>query len=137
MNLLSSSVAFTPKNDGSERFVEKYSFEQRETQSAKIRAQFPDRVLVILEPAPRTTTALVSGNIKTKFLVPGEQTVGKFIANFRSQLKLPQEQGIYLFTLENTLPAVSMTMSQLDSQHRSKDGFLYLVYSGENTFGQK
>jgi len=150
MNLLTSSVAFTPKAESGERFVEKYSFEQRKTQSAKIHAQYPDRVLVIVEPAPqrrrggKNQKSIVAadgpdglpGVIKSKFLVPGDQTVGRFLATFRKQLKLSKAQAIYLLTTDNTIPAVSMTMSQLNKQHQDEDGFLYLVYTGENTFGK-
>ena len=35
----------------------------------------------------------------------------------------------------NTLP-FSWTMGELYSQHKDADGFLYIAYSGENTFGQ-
>ena len=31
--------------------------------------------------------------------------------------------------------AFSSTMGQVYSEHRDEDGFLYVAYSGENTFG--
>lgn len=30
----------------------------------------------------------------------------------------------------------SWTMGELYEQHKDEDGFLYIAYSGENTFGQ-
>ena len=30
---------------------------------------------------------------------------------------------------------ISETLGDLDDQHKNEDGFLYLSYSGENTFG--
>ena len=31
----------------------------------------------------------------------------------------------------------SLTMGQVYSEHRDEDGFLYVAYSGENTFGRR
>jgi GABA(A) receptor-associated protein len=140
MNLLTSSVAFTPKQEEG-RFAEKYTFEQRVCQSSKIRDKYPEHVLVILEPAPKSRRKHIvvddhQAGLKSKYLVPGEQSVGKFIATIRQQIKLSKEEALYILTGDNTIPASSMTMSQLDAQHRSSDGFLYLVFAGENTFGE-
>ena len=33
------------------------------------------------------------------------------------------------------MPMISETLGDLDDQHKNEDGFLYLSYSGENTFG--
>jgi len=143
MDLLTSSVAFRPQATESTRFVEKYSFEQRSTQSSKIRAKYVDHVPVILEPAPEKRRSdnkfqkhIADGNLKTKYLVPGMQSVAKFTATVRNQIRLSKEEALYLLTLDNTIPAATMTMSQLDRKHRSDDGFLYLVFAGENTFGK-
>jgi GABA(A) receptor-associated protein len=146
MNLLTSSVAFRPEKESAARFVEKYTFDQRTNQSSKIRDKYPDHVPVILEPAleKRITKRgqsfakqVVDGGLKTKYLVPGTQSVAKFMATVRKQVKLSKEEALYLMTLDNTIPASVMTMAQLDKSHRSEDGFLYLVFTGENTFGAK
>ena len=144
MNLLSSSMAFmSHKPEKDIRFSERYTFEQRCTQSAKIRLQYPDHVLLIVEAAPTTNGAnktnveIVNQNIKTKYIVPNEHTVGRFLASFRKNVVLSENQAIYLLTLVNTTPALNMTMSQLDQKYRSEDGFLYLIYTAENTFGKE
>jgi len=140
MNLLTSSVAFRPQKENAVRFTEKYTLEQRASQSEKIRTKYPDHVPVILEPAPekRSTIRAVDpsdGGLKTKYLVPGTQSVAKFMATVRKQVKLSKEEALYLMTLDNTIPASTTIMSQVDKNHQSEDGFLYLVFTGENTFG--
>jgi len=40
----------------------------------------------------------------------------------------------FLF-VEDVLPPSSALMSQIYEKHKDSDGFLYITYSGENTFG--
>ena len=141
MNLLTSSIAFKPQKQNT-RFSEIYTFDQRCTQSKKIREQYPNHVLLIVEPAEtknqknKVTESLNdSKNIKTKYIVPNGQTVGKFLSSFRKNITLSENQALYLLTLDNTTPSLSMTISQLDKKHQSEDGFLYLKFTGENAFG--
>ena len=43
-------------------------------------------------------------------------------------------QAIFIF-VNNTLPPTAALMSTVYEQHRDEDGFMYMMYSGENTFG--
>ncbi|CAO2610048.1 Gamma-aminobutyric acid receptor-associated protein-like 2 [Lemmus lemmus] len=44
----------------------------------------------------------------------------------RKRIQLPSEKAIFLS---------SLTMGQLYEKEKDEDGFLYVAYSGENTFG--
>ena len=109
-----------------------HSFEDRLEESHRIREKFPGRVPCIVERAP--TSKDVPLIDKAKFLVPGDLRVNQFIYIIRKRLVLPSEKALFLFA-GNTLPTTSTTMRELYSQHAEHDGFLYFVYSGENTFG--
>jgi GABA(A) receptor-associated protein len=37
--------------------------------------------------------------------------------------------------INNTLPPAASLMSQIYKEHKDTDGFLYVIYSGESTFG--
>jgi len=39
--------------------------------------------------------------------------------------------------VNNTLPASAAVMSQIYKEHKDEDGFLYMTYSGESTFGEQ
>ena len=54
----------------------------------------------------------------------------------RKRLKLPPEQAIFLF-VNGTIPPTAALMNQIYDEHRDVDGFLYITYSGENTFGNQ
>jgi GABA(A) receptor-associated protein len=112
-------------------FKKKYSFEAREAESQKIRDKYPERVPVIVEPAVQSRINKID---KTKFLVPFDLTVGNFLSVIRKRIKLTPEQALFIF-VNNTLPCSSQTIGNVYHDYKEKDGFLYLVYTEENTFG--
>lgn len=54
----------------------------------------------------------------------------------RKRIKLPAEKAIFIF-VNDTLPPTAALMSAIYQEHKDKDGFLYVTYSGENTFGNE
>eukprot|EP01126_Amoeba_proteus_P027337 TRINITY_DN2712_c0_g1_i16.p1 TRINITY_DN2712_c0_g1~~TRINITY_DN2712_c0_g1_i16.p1 ORF type:complete len:125 (-),score=15.83 TRINITY_DN2712_c0_g1_i16:199-573(-) len=87
---------------------------------------------VIVEKDPNNN---VPDCTKRKFLVPHEITVGAFMFEIRRHIpELNQQQAIYLF-VGTQLPDSSALMYHVYEQHHDEDGFLYVMYSGENAFG--
>ena len=84
-----------------------------------------------MERAPKSSAPIID---KKKFLVPSDISIGKFIYEIRKHMKLSEEEAIFLFVNE-ALPPSSALVSQLYKQHADEDGFLYIQYSGENSFG--
>ncbi len=87
---------------------------------------------VIVEKAPKSDAPDID---KKKFLVPSDITVGKFVYEIRKHMKLSPEKAIFLF-VNNVLPPTAELMSHIYAKYKDEDGFLYITYSGENTFGQ-
>lgn len=71
---------------------------------------------------------------KKKYLVPADLTVGQFVYVIRKRIKLSPEKAIFVF-VNNVLPPTAALMSSIYDEHKDDDGFLYIAYSGENTFG--
>jgi len=71
---------------------------------------------------------------KKKYLVPADLTCGQFVFVIRKRLKLPPEQAIFLF-VNGSIPPTAQLLSAVFEEHKDEDGFLYVTYSGENTFG--
>lgn len=86
---------------------------------------------VICEKADRSDIPDID---KKKYLVPADLTVGQFIYVIRKRIKLPPERAIFLF-VDNMIPSTSSLMSVVYEVQKDEDGFLYITYSGENTFG--
>jgi len=71
---------------------------------------------------------------KIKYLVSGELTIGHFLYIIRKQLKLYSHQTIFLL-IKNHIPLSATYMSSLYEHYKDIDGFLYITYYSENTFG--
>jgi GABA(A) receptor-associated protein len=83
--------------------------------------------------------------------VPADLTVGQFVYVIRKRIKLSPEKAIFIF-VDEVLPPTAALMSSIYEEHKGlytvpfchhdpltsladEDGFLYITYSGENTFG--
>ncbi|ESR62976.1 hypothetical protein CICLE_v10017176mg [Citrus x clementina] len=105
--------------------------ERRLAESARIREKYPDRIPVIVEKAEKTDVPDID---KKKYLVPADLSVGQFVYVVRKRIKLSAEKAIFVF-VKNTLPPTGALMSAIYEENKDEDGFLYMTYSGENTFG--
>ncbi|GES78331.1 autophagy-like protein 8 [Rhizophagus clarus] len=90
------------------KFKDEHPFDKRKAEAERIRQKYPDRIPVICEKVEKSDIATID---KKKYLVPADLTV--------------------------VLPPTAALMSSIYEEHKDDDGFLYITYSGENTFGQK
>ena len=111
-------------------YKEDYTLEQRKEESNKILERYPDRIPIICETLDKNAPKLD----KKKFLVPCDLTMGQFMFILRKRIKLKQEEAIYLFVNNSICPSASL-MSSIYDQNMDEDGFLYIKYNGESTFG--
>lgn len=105
--------------------------EKRKSEAERIRAKYPDRVPVICEKADRSDIPDID---KKKYLVPADLTVGQFHYVIRKRIQLAPEKALFLFC-SNTIPPNAALMSTVYEEQKDEDGFLYVQYSGESTFG--
>ncbi|KAG8933656.1 ubiquitin-like protein atg8 [Tulasnella sp. 417] len=113
------------------KFKDTHPFEKRKAEAERIRQKYPDRIPVICEKADRSDIAVID---KQKYLVPSDLTVGQFVYVIRKRIKLAPEKAIFIF-VDEVLPPTAALMSAIYEEHKDEDGFLYVSYSGENTFG--
>jgi len=112
-------------------FKKTHPLEKRTQEAERIRAKYPDRIPVIVEKSDNTNIPTID---KQKYLVPSDLTVGQFVYVIRKRIDLPAEKAMFVF-INNTLPPTASLMSNIYEHHKDNDGFLYVKYSGENTFG--
>lgn len=113
-------------------FRENYSYPKRKDESDRIISKYPDRVPIICE---RRGTNIPKVD-KHKYLVPRDLTIGQFLFVIRNRMKIDHSIGLYLFIGNSgTLANTAMLVSDCYIYHKNEDGFLYINYSGENTFG--
>ncbi|KAE8672133.1 Autophagy-related protein 8C [Hibiscus syriacus] len=122
-------------------FKIEHDFEKRRAEAARIRAKYPDRIPVIVEKIKgndipnidRRSEQQFDAKCSILYLVPADLTVGQFVYVIRKRIKLSAERAIFLF-VDNVLPPTGAIMSTIYDEKKDEDGFLYVTYSGENTF---
>jgi GABA(A) receptor-associated protein len=121
------------KNDFSsyKTFRQKHSFDKRHEESSKILIKYPTRIPVICERFGDD----IPNIDRSKYLVPDNLTISQFLYVIRKRIKIPPEKSIYLFINKKIMPLGTMQLSDYYEKHSDEDGFLYITYSGENTFG--
>ncbi|ERN03240.1 hypothetical protein AMTR_s00003p00185030 [Amborella trichopoda] len=71
---------------------------------------------------------------KKKYLVPRDMSVGQFMHILSCRLHLPSGKALFVF-VKNTLPPTASLTGSIYSSSKDEDGFLYMCYSSEKTFG--
>jgi len=112
------------------QFKSKYTFEKRKSESEAIISKYPHRIPVICERYDKSLPNLD----RKKYLIPEDLSMGNFIYVIRKRLKLNSHVSLYLL-VNNKVPPVSFSMSHIYDKYQDEDGFLYIKYCEEATFG--
>lgn len=117
-------------------FKEKHTLEQRRALSQKILQTYPDRLPVIAAPAQYGAPGTPQ-MAKEKFLVPVDFSAQMFMRELRRLMgsDLSATEALYMFVGKSVIVPTSLLMSQVYEKFKDEDGFLYIHYSLENTFG--
>lgn len=116
-----------------ERFKEKCTLEQRRNESSRIKLKYPDRVPIIVERAEGCVN--IEEITKHKYLVPKDLTMGQLTYVIRKKIpKMEAHIGMFIF-LNKEMPSNGDMIDVIYNRYADEDGFLYVEYSGENTFG--
>lgn len=113
-------------------FKKKHPFSERFRQAIAVKQKYPDKLPIICE---NQDPSKHSADLKIKYLVPKDFTVGNLIYSIRKNLVVSQETSIFIFIENNILPRSTERISDIYNEYRDDDMFLYIVYCHENTFG--
>ena len=113
-------------------YKEKTTFEKRLKESENILKKYPSRIPAIVEKFDKCRN--IDNIDKIKYLVPDDLTIGQFMFVIRKRLKLTPEKALFIF-INNRLPPTHTLMKDIYDNEKDDDNFLYIQYSGENTFG--
>ena len=113
-------------------FKTKHTFEERFSESERIIKKFPDKVPIICE---KNGNQLELKELeKSKYLVPWDYTIGQFLYIIRKQLQLGKEEALFMI-VGNHISSASALLGHIYELYKDLDGFLYIQYTKENTFG--
>lgn len=106
------------------------TYDERLSETKAMLSRFSDRIPIIVEKKKDTIQTID----KRKFMVPRTLTMSQFVFVIRKRLKLKSTEAIFVFC-NNRLVNQSTLMSDIYESDKDDDGFLYLIYDFENTFG--
>ena len=114
-----------------EDYKTRVSFEQRQSECKRILRKYPDRIPILVSKCKNCKLAEID---KEKYLVPADMNLGQFIYVIRKRIKLESSEALFIM-VNNSLQPSNKLIQEIYEGLKDDDGFLYIQYSSENTFG--
>jgi GABA(A) receptor-associated protein len=126
---MSTTISTKKFNDGD--YKKSTSLEKRKEEAIRSLEKHPDMIPIIFE---KQNNSMVPNLDKCKVMTSNKYTVAEFVYTMRNRVKLKNEEAFFIY-INNTIPNMTITMAQLYKENKDIDGFLYIVYASEATFG--
>ena len=125
-------------------YSQQHSLQKRIEHSTFISAKFPERVPLIVQPKPHSSSTWLKNS---KILAPKTSTIGALLCHVRETIPLDAQCGLY-YMVDTSKKEISPFLNQqyqiiggndlvghLYTQFVKPDGFCYIYYAAESTFG--
>ena len=118
-------------------FQEEFEFDHRLRESNRVKRRWMGRCPVIVELDHRYVNAAppMPALDKKKYLVPFATTLAQFTTVIRTRMGLDPSRALFIYVGGTHLVPLSRTLASLYEEHMDPDGFLYVRYGSEATFG--
>jgi len=107
------------------------SYEERKAEATRIKEKYTERLPVIVSKHEDCTLPNID---KSKFLVPKDMTLSQFMFVIRKRIDLSSHEALFV-TINGKLMNGGKQMETIYENETNDDGFLYVIYTSENTFG--
>lgn len=105
---------------------------ERLKKSQAILEKYPDRVPLIIQPSKNDRDVYPID--KSKYITPRDLTMMQLQQIIRKRIRFPSEKALFMFVNNKMFPITSLVGNIYDD-NKDADGFLYVTYCQENTFG--
>ena len=105
---------------------------ERLKKSQIILEKYPDRVPLIVQPSKNDRDTYPID--KSKYITPRDLTMMQLQQIIRKRIRFPSEKALFMF-VNNKMYPISSPVGTVYDENKDADGFLYVTYCQENTFG--
>ena len=112
--------------------IDNPNVDSRRSSCLELLQKFPDKIPIICEKDPKSRIDDID---KTKYLVPGDLPINKFIAMIRKRVRVSEEEAFYLLIGGKQINGDGIMKEIYEKFKDRDDGFLYCVYASELTWG--
>ena len=105
---------------------------ERVKKSQLILDKYPDRVPLIIQPSKNDRDSYPID--KSKYITPRDLTLLQLQQIIRRRIRFPAEKALFMF-INNKIYPITSIIGQVYDSNKDSDGFLYITYCQENTFG--
>jgi GABA(A) receptor-associated protein len=105
---------------------------ERVKKSQFILEKYPDRVPLIIQPSKNDRASYPID--KSKYITPRDLTLLQLQQIIRKRIHFPSEKALYMF-INNKMYPITSLIGPIYDENKDSDGFLYITYCQENTFG--
>ena len=109
----------------------KQSLEKRLEMSSTVLKKYPDRCTIIVGKRDGDDLKELD---KKKYICPLDINLAQFTYAIRKKLTLKPEKSLFFF-INNKIYQGNTMMSEIYRENKESDGFLYVIYCLESTFG--
>ena len=113
------------------KYVDEYDINLRKIECKKILLKHPDKIPIIVEKNDNCEFKEIN---KKKYLGPNDMPINQFIYIIRKRIELGPSQSLFVMINNKLIPNGKM-LGEIYEDEKNEDGFLYMVYTSENTFG--
>jgi GABA(A) receptor-associated protein len=102
-------------------------------QQFKLLSKYPEHIPVIIRRNPRDK--ILQDIDKQKYLIPKNLQIKEIQTIIRKKITINSNQALFIFIGNGVLVPINMNINELYETYKNDDGFLYITYTAENTFG--
>ena len=114
-----------------EEYKNNVSEDTRIQECSRILNKYPDRIPIIVCKDKNCSLLDID---KQKYLVPQDMNLGQFMYVIRKRIRLQPNEAFFVLVKNSLMPS-NKSLQEVYESNKDTDGFLYIVYSSENTFG--
>ena len=114
-----------------EEYKKNNTEDNRIQECSRIQNKHPDKIPIIV---CKDINCKLSDIDKQKYLVPKDMNLGQFIYVIRKRIRLQPNEALFVLVNYSLMPS-NKPLQDIYEKHKDEDGFLYITYSSENTFG--